>query len=158
MRDDWETPPELFSSLDAEFRFTVDACGYSTNAKLKRFWSEADDGLAQDWAGERVWCNPPYNATALAAWVNKAIKEQALTVMLLPSRTDTRWFSDVISHAVEIRFLTRRVPFLLDGRLAANSRPTWASLIAIFQSKRVGITPFIKTVDWRKREVRGKTP
>lgn len=58
--DDWETPPAFFDILDREFGFTVDACAAPHNAKCDRYWTREQDGLAQDWSGERVFCNPPY--------------------------------------------------------------------------------------------------
>lgn len=81
LRDCAGTPPDFFAELHAEFGFTVDACALPFNAKLPRYWAPAGvnatlgydhlsapaayDGLAQDWAGERVWCNPPPTAKGL---------------------------------------------------------------------------------------------
>lgn len=113
-RDDWETPPQFFGQLDKEFGFTVDVCATADNAKCERYFSPAEDGLAQSWAGEVCYMNPPYGR-AIAAWVKKAYEEAkagATVVGLLPARTDTAWFHDYIYGRAEIRFLRGRVRFV----------------------------------------------
>lgn len=109
---EWATPQELFDALDAEFRFTLDACATPENAKCAAFYTKADDGLAQDWRGS-VWCNPPYGRE-IGAWIRKgyqAAQDGATVVMLIPSRTDTRWWHEYVMKADEIRFLRGRLKF-----------------------------------------------
>lgn len=57
---EWATPPEVFAPLEAEFGFTLDPCATRENAKCARYYTEANDGLVQDWRSERVFMNPPY--------------------------------------------------------------------------------------------------
>lgn len=40
---DWETPPEVFEPLDAEFHFTLDVCATAENAKCARYFTEEED-------------------------------------------------------------------------------------------------------------------
>lgn len=156
-RDDWETPPELFGLMHERYHFTVDACAHERNKKLYRYWSKEQDGLEQPWAGERVWCNPPYGVKEIPRWIDKAVKEQeAITVMLLPSRTEMLWFADLMRHCSDVEFLRRRVPFWLDGQRNGGdpkngSRPTWASLVAVFdQTRRMHAgSCMVRTLDWR---------
>ena len=111
-KEEWETPQDLFDALNSEFHFTVDVSALPENAKCARYYTPEIDGLSQDWSGERVWCNPPYGKKAVG-FVKKAATTKALVVMLLPARTDTRWFHDYIYHnpAAEIRFLKGRLKF-----------------------------------------------
>src|SRR5262245_61361959 len=46
---DWETPPEVFGPLDAEFDFTLDPCCTVKTAKCLRYFTEEQNGLEQDW-------------------------------------------------------------------------------------------------------------
>lgn len=111
-RDDWATPPDLFERLDAEFGFTLDAAATEHNAKVERFYTEADDGLAQPWTGA-VWCNPPYGRS-VHRWIEKAIRSArsgATVVLLVPARTDSVWFQQLMEHADEIRWLAGRITF-----------------------------------------------
>jgi site-specific DNA-methyltransferase (adenine-specific) len=133
-RNDWGTPGWLFRQFDDEFGFTVDAAANESNHKLERYWGLEDDGLAQSWADECVWCNPPYGGAAIPAWVEKAIAEDALAVLLLPVRTEMAWWSRVIECASEIRFVQGRVHFELPGFCdRKGSRPVFASVVVIFR-------------------------
>ena len=110
--DNWATPMEFWRTLDAEFGFTLDACASPDNAKCARYYTREDDGLAQPWEGI-VWCNPPYGRE-LALWVHKAWEEAAagaLVVMLLPARTDARWFHTYVLPCAEVRYLPGRLRF-----------------------------------------------
>lgn len=45
----------------------------------------------------------------------EASRKNTLVVMLLPARTDTKWFHDYILNRTEIRFLKDRLKFETDG-------------------------------------------
>jgi site-specific DNA-methyltransferase (adenine-specific) len=129
-RQDWETPQAFFNELDREFHFVLDVAATSENAKCENFYTEKEDGLSQNWGGGEqidvnpsnvvartgaVWCNPPYSKQ-LGKWVKKASEESkkgVTVVMLIPSRTETRWFHDYIYNKdnVEIRFVKGRIRF-----------------------------------------------
>lgn len=79
--------------------------------------------------GQRVFCNPPYGRE-LSKWVRKCHEESqrgALVVMLIPSRTDTKWFHEYIYGKAEIRFIQGRIKFG-DGL----GTPPFASMVVIF--------------------------
>jgi phage N-6-adenine-methyltransferase len=119
--DDRHTPQWLFDELHRAHRFTVDAAASAANAKLGRFWTVEDSGLAHPWAGERVWCNPPYSN--LKTWVQYAYRQSRdhgcqLIVMLLPAnRTEQGWWQDYIEpdrdkgRGITTRFLRKRLNF-----------------------------------------------
>lgn len=85
--------------------------------------------------GERVFCNPPYG-NELPKWVKKAhdaVKEDnTIVVMLIPARTDTRWFHQYIKYRSEIRLLKGRVKFEINGK-PKQSAP-FPSMIVVFRS------------------------
>lgn len=109
--NDWTTPQYLFDELNHEFMFTVDAASTDENALLEKHWTKKEDGLAQNWDCERVWCNPPYG-NELRQWVKKARESKGLSVLLVPARTDTKyWHEYIFPHAAEIRFLRGRLHF-----------------------------------------------
>lgn len=59
--DDWYTPAWVFDGLG--IRFDIDVCappGGVPWIPADRFFTESEDGLAQQWDGF-VWCNPPYS-------------------------------------------------------------------------------------------------
>ena len=130
--DLWETPQALFDRLDAEFGFDLDACALPQNAKCAAYYTPEQDALSQPWDGV-VWCNPPYGRN-IGKWVQKAHEENRRNnnyiVMLLPARTDTRWFHDYILGKAEIRFIRGRLKF--GG--SKNSAP-FPSMVVVFRPK-----------------------
>ena len=129
---EWETPQDLFDQLNNEFHFDVDTAATPQNAKCEIYYTASDDGLSEPWRGV-CWCNPPYGRD-VGRWVAKAAesaREGAIVVMLLPARTDTRWFHDYIYHRAEVRFIRGRLKF--GG--SKNSAP-FPSMIVIFREER----------------------
>lgn len=111
--DLWATPQPFFDRLNAEFGFTLDPCSDGTNNKCAKYFTAETDGLAQDWAPEIVFMNPPYGRN-IGDWIRKAYEESrkgATVVALIPSRTDTRYWHDYVMKAEEIRFIKGRIKF-----------------------------------------------
>lgn len=69
--DMWATPQDFFDTLNKEFSFTLDPCASKENAKCEKFFTEEQDGIKQNWDGERVFCNPPYGRK-IGEWVKKS--------------------------------------------------------------------------------------
>lgn len=119
--DEWYTPIDFFEELDWEFNFDLDPCSTDENAKCKMHYTKKENGLTKDWSGHNVFCNPPYGRE-LKYWVKKArvthlknirMKKDNVVVMLIPARTDTKWFHDYIynKNNVEVRFIKGRLKF-----------------------------------------------
>ena len=133
---EWATPQEFFDRLNAEFKFTLDPCASAENHKCDKYYTKAEDGLIQDWSGETVFCNPPYGRE-IGRWVCKCFHEVfdgkcPCAVMLLPARTDTRWFHDYIYNKAEIRFIPGRLKF----NSQKNSAP-FPSMVVVFQQSEI---------------------
>jgi phage N-6-adenine-methyltransferase len=112
--DEWPTPPAFFAQLDRRYRFTLDPCATSDNAKCPLYFTREQDGLKQDWGTHRVFCNPPYGRRTIGAWVRKCFESSqggALVVLLVPARTDTRWYHDWIEGKADIKFIRGRLRF-----------------------------------------------
>ena len=118
---EWATPIALRQAIAAEFGDLWDPCPIG-----------GSDGLIVDWQ-PRVFCNPPYGR-ALPGWIDKGAEEMAagrvqLIVWLLPARTDTRWFHNLIlPSSSEIRFLKGRLHFSEGGEA------TFPSMICIWKA------------------------
>lgn len=114
--DEWETPIDVFEELNNEFHFTLDPCANESNHKCEKYYTKEQDGLLQDWTGETVFCNPPYGRK-IGEWVKKCYEHgkngKGISVMLIPARTDTRWFHDYIYNKsnVIVRFIKGRIKF-----------------------------------------------
>lgn len=97
--NEWETPKDLFNKLNNEFNFTLDPCSTEFNHKCNNYFTIKDNGLEQSWENETVFCNPPYGKE-IYKWVEKCynehIKHNITIVLLIPSRTDTRYFHNFL--------------------------------------------------------------
>jgi phage N-6-adenine-methyltransferase len=152
-KDDWQTPPELFAALDAEFYFAMDVAADDKN-RLTACWlgpghtvggPSYDDALSVEWPAARswgpCWCNPPYSRGLQSKFIAKAALERTkgvTTVMLLPARTDTKAFHDHVWDAekhqpregVEVRFLKGRLKFS-----GAKDAAPFPSMIVVFRGQ-----------------------
>lgn len=129
--DLWATPQDFFNELDKEFNFTLDPCATHENAKCNKYYTIEEDGLKQSWQGQIVFCNPPYGKV-INDWVKKCYEESkkpgTVVVMLIPARTDTKYFHNYIyNKAREIRFVKGRLKF---GN-SKNAAP-FPSMVVIF--------------------------
>lgn len=133
--NEWSTPQEFFDELDKEFHFTLDPCSTHENCKCKKHYTIEENGLEQNWGGEIVFCNPPYGSE-IGKWVEKCYREgtkdKTIVVMLIPSRTDTRYFHDYIYQRCEIRFIKGRLKFG-DGKASAP----FPSMLVIFRGAKM---------------------
>lgn len=112
LTDDWGTPKWLFDNLNEKFEFDLDVCASDSNHKCDKYYTEKENGLIQDWENVN-WCNPPYGRQ-IGNWVKKAYEENQkgkTVVLLLPARTDTKWFHDYIYLNYRVDFIKGRLKF-----------------------------------------------
>ena len=147
------TPQDFFDQLNGEFAFELDLAADEKNTKCDYYYDERVNSLEQDWTGH-CWCNPPYGRS-IGQWVDKAARESkahgSLIVMLLPARTDTKWFTRIADTADEIRFVKGRLKF--EGQIASAPFP---SMIAIWYGRYLGWIggeegPYQWNLIWRRR-------
>lgn len=139
----WCTPQDFFDRLNSEFHFVLDAAATAKSAKCSKYFTPEIDALAQNWgiAGGAVYCNPPYGRN-LGNWVQKAKSEseqhRITVVMLIPVRTDTRYWQDFILYgrASEIRFVSGRLRFTDEDGIPAAPAP-FPSAVVIFRPQEV---------------------
>ncbi len=136
-KQDWCTPQQFFDELDAEFHFVLDAAATHQNSKCKQCFTPEDDGLIQSWdVGGAVYCNPPYGKE-IGLWVKKAYEEAqkgTTIVMLIPARTDTKYFHEYIYHKAEIRFVKGRLKFTDENGTPKGTAP-FPSMVVIYNRK-----------------------
>lgn len=101
--------------LEQEFgAFDLDPCCRVETAKATQYYDQSHDGLRQPWFG-KVFLNPPYSKPT--PWLEKALKETvekrvSLVVALLPVRTDTKWFHNLVLGRCELRFMKGRIKWI----------------------------------------------
>lgn len=119
--DDRATQPIYFMEWQERFgEFTLDVAAAAHNTKCDRYFDRETDGLSQSWAGERVWCNPPYSA--IESWVRKAWDEAPGT-------------RDRAGSGLRVEFLPGRMRFIKAGALdvGPNERPPFGVCLLIWE-------------------------
>lgn len=157
---EWGTPPDLFKRLSVRFGgFDYDpfashenfkASVYSTVAGTFAFdGSEVaqlsdDDGLTREWAGRRVFMNPPYSRGLIEQCIEKAFESRYnadIIVALLPAATETRWFQRHILTACHIDWLPRRVHYIDPATGQPGGSPPSGAVIAVFKTDLMPFKP-----------------
>lgn len=123
--DEWRTPEDFFTALDAEFGFDVDMAASAENCWKESYWGldhhrpERRNALVFNWTGT-CWLNPPYSkCREFIAKAAEQAQRGCTVVCLVPARTDTRWFHEHVwdreKHqprpGVEVRFVKGRLTF-----------------------------------------------
>lgn len=118
--NEWYTPPNIIEaarlamgSIDLDPASSEIA---NRTVRAGKFYTAADDGLAQPWHGN-VWLNPPYSrplidqyAARLAASFRDKQINQACA--LVNNATETNWFLEMGLYASALCLLARRVKFI----------------------------------------------
>ena len=124
VKEDWATPQWLFDACDRVFKFTLDAAASRENALCTEYFTKDDNSLLQEWH-ESTWLNPPYGRGITGEFVAVAFRQafygDKTSVLLLPARTDVRWFHEFIYEMPRVshRFIRGRLKF----RGAENGAP-----------------------------------
>ena len=109
--NNWGTPSTIKNRYDGWF----DPCPYP-----RPIW----DGLQMEWK-EKNFVNPPYDN--IGAWAQKSMEEfkKGKTIhLLIPARTDTKYFHQFILPYADIEFIKGRLKFVsLDGKSKNMSAP-----------------------------------
>ena len=118
-RDSRFTPPEFLAKIYAAFgSVDLDPCAHLLSpviAQRRILRSEGGNGLVDDWSGRLAFVNPPFSE--LLKWLRRAHDQWRAgkvetIVCLVPVRTDSAWFHDVLSADADIYLLKGRVRFL----------------------------------------------
>lgn len=148
-KPDWGTPPQLFEELNKEFGpFKLDAATREDNPlRTPLFFTKENSAFLYTWYDKSpIFINPPYGKEIIK-WVRSAWYASlygALVVMLLPARTDTKWFHEYIYNTkykgllpkpnTEIRFLRGRQKMIdLDNPIKKPNTAPFPSMIVIFR-------------------------
>ena len=123
------TPEDLFNKLNKKFKFTLDPCSTEENHKCDIYYTKKENWLIQDRNDQIVFVNPPY-WKEIWKRVEKGSNVNKICVMLLPARTDTKRFQDIVlKKASRIHFIKWRLKFW--G--SKNSAP-FPSVIVVFDN------------------------
>lgn len=142
----WETPQLWWEKLNEIYQFNYDLAASPENAKTENYFTFEDNSLVQDWGQLEgwQWLNPPYGRL-IKDWVKKAsdtiLNETASNfkgiIMLIPARTDTKYWHDYIfsNSKIEVQFVRGRLYFEKNG-VKSDSAPFPSALVIFKKSER----------------------
>jgi len=144
--DEWYTPPQYIEAARAVMgSIDLDPASDPTGqqiVKAETFYTKAQDGLAQPWAGN-VWLNPPYGKIGNVS--NQALWSQAMIyhyteghieqgIMLVNAVPGNKWFRELWGWP--ICFTDHRIKFLSpDGE--PQKSPTHSNVF-VYLGRHVG--------------------
>ena len=100
--DHWSTPKEIYDYYMNQDYFDPFLL-YDSNFHLDPHYAYGN-----------LFINPPYSD--IKTWVNYAIEYHKIDntdhiVLLVPSRTDTKWFHELLNYDINIEFIKGRLKF-----------------------------------------------
>lgn len=109
--DQHNTPVSMVNDLSQVFSWDLDVCSGSPNV-CKTYFTKEQNSLIQDWGNYDLrWANVPYGR-GIGAWYEKAANQKSgATVMLVPSRTDTKYWHEFVPMASQVVFIKGRLKF-----------------------------------------------
>jgi phage N-6-adenine-methyltransferase len=114
----WGTPPAFIEWLETNLMtqpLDLDVCANEHNYKVRRYFTEKDNSLKQDWDSYNAFMNPPFghggklqreffeHAVHEVHVMNNCINLWAL----VPARTDTKLFHEIILPNAETIYLIK---------------------------------------------------
>ena len=138
------------SGMSQHSRATVDLDAAASDKKhvCDNYFTAETDALSKEWHG-KVWLNPPFGH-GVEQWFEKVVNEVHTNAdsvhVLIPARTDTRWFHEwVMPFATEIYFFKGRLYYV--NEKGENKNPAaFPSMLCVFRKKTgsCGDVPTIK--------------
>jgi phage N-6-adenine-methyltransferase len=162
--NNWNTPPIIFEWLKPMGPIKLDPCANATSnvPSLAQiiYINEGSNGLTLPWDktadGKEgyVFCNPPYskdklNPKGIQTWIDKAVMEwnqnSVETILLVPARTDTKWFQGLMQVASACCFIKGRVGFIQETASGPQDAKAPFPSALVYLGKRSML--FCKTLD-----------
>lgn len=99
--DDWRTPSHIYHYFVIESKY-IDCFPYHAQY----------DEFLKVYEGKKLFVNPPYSKLKLIPdWIRKQYVNNCHIALLIPARTDTKYFHELLSMNPSIYFLKGRLHF-----------------------------------------------
>jgi phage N-6-adenine-methyltransferase len=148
LRQEWRTPEDFWTVLNAEFRFEMDVAASAENALCTEYLTEDEDALTDEvrWGSGNAYCNPGF--ANLMPWMQKAFNEamrmpQRVVVVMGLVSPSTKWWNFCVRNCHEIRLVSPRVQFVPPPGIKKSSN---ARENAIFVFRTVPLP-----IDWQAK-------
>jgi phage N-6-adenine-methyltransferase len=117
--NEWYTPGEIIEAAVAVLGgFDLDPASSeiaNRTVRAAQFFTEQDDGLAQEWPIGRIWMNPPYAQPLMGEFARRfaaEVRRGSTGIVLVNNATETAWFQTIAQVCTAICFPQSRIRFL----------------------------------------------
>lgn len=114
VQDEYGTPQEVLDQACELYNIHphLDVCSNKFNAKFYEYITMEQDALKQVWDVD-FFMNPPYSKIAdfMRYAYDQHLKYNVDALILTYSKTDTRWWHDVVEGKAEVHFIKGRLKF-----------------------------------------------
>lgn len=98
--DDWYTPPEMLAAIGLTYDLDPCSPGAGHWVPARQVFTQAEDGLSQDWSG-LVFMNPPFGGrNGHVPWLRRFL-DHANGVAIVRAYTSSAWFHEVVVPCAE---------------------------------------------------------
>lgn len=127
IQDEYGTPLGLYRKalFDFDILPCLDVCATEENRRCENFFSKFNDALDENWY-EDFFMNPPYSKVYdfMKKAYNEHLKNNVDALILVYSKTDTKWWHEFVENKAEVHFIKGRIRFNdADGKPTKNSAP-----------------------------------
>lgn len=135
---EWYTPPEILELVYKVMSIDLDpASPWPETVLARKHYTKEMDGLRLPWRG-RIFLNPPYGRS-ISKWVDKFDSEWRIgnvrdAILLVPAKTDTKWFGKLAKLSSGICCWEGRIRFI--SPLGVKGTGTFASLFILCSEDR----------------------
>jgi hypothetical protein len=126
---EWFTPKYIFDDLGCQFDLDPASPGEKIVPWIPADHHYTSRGLEREWFGF-VWLNPPYGRNVLPLWLEKFARH-GNGIALVPERTSTGWWQDLVARADLILCVNKKIPFATLAGEQGTAFPIGSTLIAI---------------------------
>lgn len=154
----FNTPLYLFRYLNKFFEFELDPCATADNwlgVTYALTEGMTYDGLEQNWS-KNTFVNPPYGKDNEIKWIAKAFREYNKfgknIFILLPAKTESKWFSTLMINADIIIFPRPRIAFFKYGK-AINGNNIGSVIFGLRSKDSKGVKQLKKFVDYNIKDL-----
>jgi hypothetical protein len=123
---EWFTPKYIFSHLECRFDLDPASPGRKIVPWIPVTHHFTSDGLEREWFGF-VWLNPPYGRNVLPLWLEKFARH-GNGIALVPERTSTGWWQDLVARADLILCVNKKIPFATPAGEQSSAFPIGSTL------------------------------
>jgi hypothetical protein len=134
---EWYTPKYIFDIMGCYFDLDPASPGKELVHWIPATHHYTCNGLEREWF-DFVWLNPPFGRNVLPLWLEKFARHGS-GIALVPERTSTAWWQDLVGRADLILCLNKKIPFMSSTGEQNSAFPIGSTLVAIGEQGVAGL-------------------